>query len=49
MQDVAVGVDKASDITFVDDAVAGGEPQVDDECPLCGLHAVSPANLKKRK
>lgn len=31
------------------DVVAGGEPHVDDEWPLWGLHAESPTNLKPNK
>lgn len=41
---VAAAVVKGSELVAVE-AVAGGEPQVEEEWPLWGLQATSPVNL----
>ena len=47
MHEVAVGVNKGSEmVLLLVEAVAGGDPHVDEECPLCGLHVMSPPSLK---
>ena len=48
VEDVDV-VDETSAWLVAVEAVAGGELQVEEEWPLCGLQALSPtANLQKR-